>query len=324
MNFLLFIESFLPVIQIYRRLLQQSTRVKIFQYIRKPWDKDEVKVIIDNAIKLYDLKEHNIELLESLKIKNEQLTEINHTLEQKVEERTKELQDHKDHLEEKVKQRTHELEVAKEKAEESDRLKSAFLANVSHEIRTPMNAIIGFSELLITEQLTEEDKEEFKEQIILNSNSLLRLIDDIIDISKIEANQISLEIGNHDLNSILSELLTIYTEQKSGLGKEHIELKLDIPAGKKLVISTDKIRLHQILSNLIGNAFKFTNEGQIRFGYNLISNDKNEPTLRFFIEDTGIGIEKEAQEYIFERFRKADLDNQQIFPWYWSGFIHLS
>jgi two-component system sensor histidine kinase/response regulator len=225
---------------------------KIFQFIRKPWDKDEVKVIIDNAIQLYDVKEHNTELLASLQSKNIELEEINQTLEEKVTERTKQLEEHKQNLEEKVKERTKQLEMAKDKAEESDRLKSAFLANVSHEIRTPMNAIIGFSELLTTEELTEEDKQEFKDQIILNSNSLLRLIDDIIDISKIEANQITIEYGNHDLNLILSELYTIYNEQKANLGREQIELIIDTPKQQNLIINTDKIRLHQVLSNLIG------------------------------------------------------------------------
>jgi signal transduction histidine kinase len=286
---------------------------KIFQFIRKPWDKDEVKVIIDNAIQLYDVKEHNTELLASLQSKNIELEEINQTLEEKVTERTKQLEEHKQNLEEKVKERTKQLEMAKDKAEESDRLKSAFLANVSHEIRTPMNAIIGFSELLTTEELTEEDKQEFKDQIILNSNSLLRLIDDIIDISKIEANQITIEYGNHDLNLILSELYTIYNEQKANLGREQIELIIDTPKQQNLIINTDKIRLHQVLSNLIGNAFKFTEKGKITFGYKLTSSNNNQPVLRFHVADTGIGIPEEAHSYIFERFRKADANKEKIF-----------
>jgi signal transduction histidine kinase len=285
---------------------------KIFQFIRKPWDKDEVKVIIDNAIKLFDLTQHNTDLLQALQNKNKELEDINHTLEIKVAERTKALEDHKKNLELTIQKRTAQLEAAKEKAEESDRLKSAFLANVSHEIRTPMNAIVGFSELLVTEELSNNEKVEFKDQIILNSNSLLRLIDDIIDISRIEADQISIVYENHNLNQILTELQTIYNEQKVSIGKEDIELIIDIPKDQTLTILTDKIRLHQILSNLIGNAFKFTDKGYIKFGYEMVL-EKNSPELRFYVEDTGMGIPEEAQNYIFERFRKVDVNIQKIF-----------
>jgi signal transduction histidine kinase len=279
---------------------------KIFQFIRKPWDKDEVKVIIDNALKHYDLTESNSHLLDSLKINNAEL-------EKKVLERTKELQNHKDNLEFLIKQRTSELEAAKEKAEESDRLKSAFLANVSHEIRTPMNAIVGFSELLISEEHSKEEQEEFKNQVVTNSAALLRLIDDIIDISKIEANQISIDYDDYNLNQILLELQAIYTEQKSSLDKSHIKILVDIPENQNLNIHTDKIRLFQIISNLLGNSLKFTDEGYIKFGYKLVAGENQKPFLQFYVEDTGIGISKAAQTYIFERFRKANSNNDKIY-----------
>lgn len=286
---------------------------KIFQYIRKPWDKDEVKVIIDNAIQLFDLKAQNNELLESLKQNNAQLEEVNQSLEQKVAERTRELEKHKENLEETIKKRTIELEKAKVKAEESDRLKSAFLANVSHEIRTPMNAIIGFSEILTNMEVPEEDRAELRQQIVLNSESLLRLIDDIIDISKIEANQISIAFDNHNLNTILKELHVIFEGQKHSLEKGHINLVLDIPEDTYPIINTDKIRLHQVLSNLINNALKFTDSGTIRFGYRMLKEDDKCGCVQFFVEDSGIGIPENAHHLIFERFRKAKTSEDKIY-----------
>ncbi|QQS50466.1 MAG: response regulator [Bacteroidota bacterium] len=284
---------------------------RIFQFIRKPWEKDEVKVILDNAIRLYDLKQENCKLLDDLKSKNKELSQLNENLEIIVKERTSELQMHKENLESLVKERTRELEIAKIKAEESDALKSAFLSNVSHEIRTPMNAIIGFSELLVSDNsLSDEEREEFKNQIVLNSNSLLRLIDDIIDISRIEANQVSIEYESHSLNQILGEIHTIFHEQKAGMDKSHLKLYADILPQYSPVILTDKIRLHQILSNLIGNALKFTEQGHVCYGYRLEQTGTTKPLIHFFVKDTGIGIDKEAQEYIFDRFRKAELKNK--------------
>ncbi len=316
--------------EIYRIILTGYTEVadiinainkgKVFQFIRKPWDKDEVKVIIDNAIKLYDLNSKNKQLIVSLEASNTQLEEINSNLEDKVRERTKkieqqnvELEKHRNNLEELVKQRTRELERAKEKAEESDRLKTSFLANVSHEIRTPMNAIMGFSELLIAEDHEPTEKKEFKEQIILNSKSLLRLIDDIIDIAKIEANQVSLDYKGYNLHKILDELQTVYSKLKDEQNKKDVELELEINNGEDIFIMTDKIRLQQILSNLIGNALKFTEKGGISFGYKLINDDQQQPFLRFYVTDTGIGIPNEAHTYIFDRFRKADLNDDKLF-----------
>ncbi len=284
---------------------------RIYQFIRKPWEKEEVKVILDNAIRLFDLKQENCNLLDDLKNKNKELSVLNENLEVMVQECTSELEMHKGNLESLVKKRTQELEMAKEKAEESDNLKSAFLSNVSHEIRTPMNAIIGFSELLVSDNsLADEEREEFKNQIVLNSNTLLRLIDDIIDISRIEANQVSIEYESHSLNQILGELHTIFSEQKMSMGKSHLKFYTDILPQNNPIILTDKLRLHQILSNLIGNALKFTDQGHISYGYRLNQTQANNQSIHFFVKDTGIGIHKEAQEYIFERFRKAEVKNK--------------
>jgi signal transduction histidine kinase len=302
-------------------IIQAINKGKIFQFIRKPWNKEEVKIVLDNAIKIYDLQVKNLQLIKSLKFANAELADINKNLEKKVEERTAEIEEknielekHQYHLEELVKKRTLELEMAKEKAEESDKLKSAFLANVTHEIRTPMNAIMGFSELMVSDDsYTKEELKEFKDLIVMNSESLLCLIDDILDISSIEASQMAMNFGDNNLHKELEELAIFYNEQKKILNKHDLEIKFDRPAGDDLYISTDKIRLNQILSNLIGNAFKFTESGQLIFGYKLIKDTISHPVLQFFVKDTGIGIPIEAQKYIFDRFRKADVDSNKIF-----------
>jgi PAS domain S-box-containing protein len=195
------------------------------------------------------------------------------------------------------------LKQAKSEAEESDRLKTAFLANMSHEIRTPMNSIIGFSNLLNEPDLKQNKKEEYLQHIFQSSNSLLNLIDDIIDISKIEAGQININPVECNVNKIARDLF--YSFKETNL-KEGLEFRLKLPADSDLyTLKTDPFRLRQILSNLIGNALKFTEQGFIEFGYILKKADIKQ-TIEFYIKDTGIGIPKDKQNIIFERFRQVD------------------
>jgi two-component system, sensor histidine kinase and response regulator len=191
------------------------------------------------------------------------------------------------------------LRESKERAEESDRLKTAFLANMSHEIRTPMNGIIGFSNLMRNSELTEEERGDFLNHIISCGNTLLNLIDDIIDISKIEAGQIKIRIAESNINAILEELFDSFKASRLKEGKEHIKLvrKVGLTSAESVTL-TDPFRLRQIVSNLIGNAFKFTLEGFIEFGYTLEATDN----LLFYVKDTGVGIPKDKQQLIFERF----------------------
>lgn len=277
---------------------------KIYQYIRKPWDKEELKMVLDNAVKAYNLKVENRKLIKDLQ-------EINANLEKKVGEKTKEVQikneeleKHKQHLEELVEERTLDLEVARLKAEESDRLKSAFLANMSHEIRTPMNAIIGFAMLLDKEDFSHEEKNEFVQNIVQNSESLLRLIEDILDMSKIEAGQIKLVNEVCYLNSFLNNLYLRLNQKKSLIDKLDVELILDIPQNNDMVILVDETRLNQVMTNLLENAFKFTDSGHIKFGYRIQENMGN-AIVHFYVEDTGIGIPEAELENIFKRFRKG-------------------
>lgn len=234
---------------------------------------------------------------------------INHQLLEEITQRKsaeEELQTHQQHLEALVEDRTKELKVAKDKAEESDMLKTAFLANMSHEIRTPMNAIIGFSNLLLDPLSTEQDKREFINLINSNSEILMNLISDIIDISIIESGQIQLNSTKVYVYDALQELQSYFEQEKEKLNKNHISIKLDVDGHlRSHYIITDSSRFKQIMSNLISNALKFTNQGSISIGYNLI----NPKTIQFFVKDTGIGIHPENREAVFERFSKFSTES---------------
>ena len=195
------------------------------------------------------------------------------------------------------------LLIAKEKAEESNKLKSAFLANISHEIRTPMNGIIGFSKLLKDNPAI--DKETLDKYLsIINKSGylLLNLINDIIDLSKIEANYLKINYRACRVNNIMDELLSFYNEEKKTVEKSHIKIILEKGVeDNDFTIYSDPNRINQVLYNLLSNALKFTYEGKIVFGYKII--DKN---LQFNVQDTGIGLSTTECKIIFERFRQVD------------------
>ncbi len=225
----------------------------------------------------------------------------------KVEE---ELRQAHNNLEKRVDERTAELVIAKNRAEESDRLKTAFLANMSHEIRTPLNAIMGFSGLL-TPDLKEEILNNYINIINNSGAQLLGIINDIIDIAKIEVGQIKIENSECNLNSILKELITSKKQKFLEEKIENKEIKLSLDNDdENFTILTDSIRFKQIIINLVNNAIKFTEKGEIKFGYYMPGNTNNkkvhENELLFFVKDTGIGINKDQQEIIFERFRQLE------------------
>ena len=192
-----------------------------------------------------------------------------------------------------------ELEVALEKAKESDQMKSAFLANMSHEIRTPLNAIVGFSNLMNTDiELSKEERENFTELINTNSDLLLNLINDILDLSRIESGRMSFSFQQYSLNELIS---TIY-QTFQVLMPENVELRMQIPE-KSISIPTDKFRLTQVITNFLSNAIKFTQKGYILIGYEYREEGRH---VHIFVEDTGIGIPKEKQDAVFNRFTKLD------------------
>jgi PAS domain S-box-containing protein len=207
----------------------------------------------------------------------------------------------------------HEIDLrkAKEKAEESDKLKSSFLANMSHEIRTPMNAIIGFSDLLVDPDIEYDEREELVTHINNNCNTLLVLIDDIIDLAKIEANELSIFRKDTNIKTILSELFDTFKETRKSLSKEQVDIKIDEQLlEKNFFIKTDPFRFKQIMTNLINNAFKYTENGYIKFGYEIIDKDN---TVKFYVKDTGIGIPKEKFKDIFKRFNKIESDKSKLY-----------
>ena len=199
--------------------------------------------------------------------------------------------------------------MSKEKAEESDRLKSAFLANMSHEIRTPLNSILGFSDMLTEDsELSQEAKEEYSSIINRNADNLLQIIDDILDISKLDTGQVKITKKPIDLLQTLNELYTQFQRKISETGKENIVLKLKIP-DFPVSINTDRVRFNQIVSNLLSNSGKFTHSGEIEFGVMEITGQQ----ITFFVSDTGIGIEKAVQSAIFERFRQASDSTTKLY-----------
>ncbi|PLW99434.1 MAG: hypothetical protein C0594_17060, partial [Marinilabiliales bacterium] len=206
------------------------------------------------------------------------------------------------------KQTEEDLKKAKEKAEESDTLKSAFLANMSHEIRTPLNAILGFSSLLVEPDLTKEERQEFAGLVQTSGKSLLMLVNDIIDIAKIEAGQITIQTEACNLNELFEKLLPTFNEEKNRLEKFQIKLIKKTKDLVPVIMKTDPGRIQQIMTNLVGNAMKFTEKGSIEFGF-----DRHGKEVEFFVKDTGIGMNKEDVEMIFERFVKLDSDTTKLY-----------
>ncbi|TSA38503.1 MAG: PAS domain S-box protein [Porphyromonadaceae bacterium] len=192
---------------------------------------------------------------------------------------------------------------AKRKAEESDLLKSAFLANMSHEIRTPLNAIVGFSQIILDDDITRQEQERFYGYINQNSNQLISLVNDIIDLSKLESNQLVIKESAANLNQIVEEMKLMAENETKTREKGHILIFLDkkVPDEDELIM-VDHYRLKQILTNLLINAIKFTPKGYIQFGYRLKENN----TILFFVRDTGIGIPKNKQGEVFQYFHQLE------------------
>jgi PAS domain S-box-containing protein len=191
---------------------------------------------------------------------------------------------------------------AKEKAQESDRLKTAFLQNMSHEIRTPMNAIMGFSELLYKNVDDKVKLKKFTNIISQRCNDLLDIINDILDIAKIESGQVTLNYEQCNLNELFTELYTFFNEYQNRIEKKHIDLQFKMDRELNDSITIDKVKLKQIFINLINNAFKFTEKGKIEYGCKL---DKYK-NLVFYVSDTGIGIPANMHKAIFERFTQLN------------------
>jgi PAS domain S-box-containing protein len=229
----------------------------------------------------------------------EQLKELNKKLQEQNEQIAAQNEEYET-LNEELSLKNKELEVAREKAEESDRLKSAFLANMSHEIRTPMNGIMGFADLLKSPRLDDSKKDHYVNMIRNSGKRMLEIINNLLDIAKIESGQIEVENSITSVNDLLDELLAFFSPEAES---KNLQLKKTnaLPHSDALVV-TDNTKLTQVLSNLIKNAIKYTKEGHVKFGYT-----KENGMLQFYVSDTGIGISPDLQDKMFERFRQEEL-----------------
>lgn len=257
-------------------IIQAINQGKVYHFITKPWNNNELKNIINRAIEIYNLKYERVSLIENLQKMNQ------------------------------------ELMAAKEKAEESDKLKTSFLANMSHEVRTPLNAIIGFTNLLVNENSDQELKKQFLKIIENSSNDLINIIEDILDSSRIDSGSIKLNESEIDIHKMMCDLL-ISSENFNQQQEKNVTINYKYPRiTDKVSIISDNVRLKQIVNNLISNAIKFTENGTVDFGYT-IEEDNGKRIIKFFVTDTGIGISNDKFEYIFERFRKIEGDAEKLY-----------
>lgn len=201
-----------------------------------------------------------------------------------------------------------EIIKAKDKAVEADRLKSLFLANMSHEIRTPMNAIIGFTNMLREDDITPEERNMFIDVIQSNGNALTSLIDSIVDFSKLETEQMSVSLGEFNFDTLFDSACDYTQNMLVSAEKSHIKLLRTKGSDNGIRIISDRHRLNQVLNHLISNAVKFTDNGEIEIGYNVLDSQ-----LAIFIRDTGIGIPKNKYNTIFDRFTKVNSDKNRLF-----------
>jgi signal transduction histidine kinase/CheY-like chemotaxis protein len=249
----------------------------ILTFLLSRWVSTPLKLVADM------IATENIEKLEELKSKSLEFKRIGRLINAFINQKKK-------------------LKVAKQRAEESDNLKSAFLANMSHEIRTPLFGVLGFTELLKDKNLSEEVKANYIEVILNSGNHLLSLINDIIDLSKIESGVFTLHTEAVNVDEMLTDLYEFFIDNKY-IRERNLELKLANELREEsVIIETDRKRLKQVLTNLIGNAIKFTLQGEVEFGYKQIG----EKEILFFVRDTGIGIAEDQHKKVFDRFIQVD------------------
>ncbi|MBS2099978.1 hybrid sensor histidine kinase/response regulator [Carboxylicivirga linearis] len=204
-------------------------------------------------------------------------------------------------LEEENERQKEALKIAKEKAEKSDQLKTEFIYNLTHEIRTPMNGIIGFASLLENDDIDKSDRKHYLKIIQNSTSQLLRIIDDILEISQLVTKQVNVQKSEFNLNDLLKELHSLFNLK---IKDSKLQLFLNCDSfNTDEVITTDRARLYTILSNLLDNAIKFTNEGHIE-----LSCIKENDTIKIFVRDTGIGIPENSIQTIFQRFSQAEKD----------------
>jgi signal transduction histidine kinase len=269
-------------------------------------EKQSVQIKNKNLI----LEQKNSEIIkqnEQIKIQNEKLQKVNLLLANKkriIEEQHNSLLFHKNNLENLIESRTSELKNATDKATEADRLKTAFLKNVSHEIRTPMNAIAGFASLLFDIDMKDKRYDYYIDIISKNTDDLLNLIDNIIELSRIQTGSLKIKKLVFNPKKMFKAIHELFVEKMRDERKSFVSLRLSIPENDEIYIKTDYNRFWQIIFHLLDNAIKYTDKGFVEFGYKFAEHDTK--SLNVFIRDTGKGIKQEKLKTVFDRFRKTE------------------
>lgn len=264
-----------------------------------------------------ELKYQNQEIrkkLEEISIQNSKILEFHELLETKNQIITKqntELIRHKENLEQLIEERTWELKEATRQAEEADQLKTAFLKDFSHELRTPMNAIAGFSSLLLDIDVEDKSYDYYAGIIVENTDNLLELVDNIVDLSKLQTGKLYLKKIRFDLSKMFLALKERFNEKLRKEKKSFIELIYSIPTNSANKVLLDYNRFWKIVFQLIDNSIKYTEVGYIKFGYKQIEGTNS---IEIFVEDTGVGIKKEKLENAFESFRKVEKSKLKFYP----------
>ncbi len=267
----------------------------LYRYISKPWDEEDLGLTVREAIRSYFQDKQLTEQNEALRRVNQDLERLNASLEQRVAERTAELMEANQHLQQ-----------AKEAAEAANLAKSTFLANMSHELRTPLNAILGFTQVMSGDSSINSENRQYLDIIQRSGQHLLKLINDVLDMSRIEAGRLKLEEKSFDLYRLLNDL-----ELMLCLKAEENQLRLIFERSQQVpqYINGDENKLRQVLLNLLGNALKFTQEGSIilrvKVGEKQAVTPQDTINLLFEVEDTGPGINAEEMELLFEAFMQA-------------------
>ncbi|MDD4645581.1 MAG: response regulator [Bacteroidales bacterium] len=280
-----------PVILISAVYTEDQYKIKGMQtgavdFIPKPVNPDIVRAKVQVFIDLEENRTKLRSLIDELNLKNRLLTE--------------EIQ--------KSAQITKELEIARANAEKASDYKSQLLVNMSHEIRTPVNSILGFADLIVNPLVPKKDKEKYLRYVSNSSKNLLFLIDEILDHSKLETGELKISVSPLDICGLCAELFDYFEKIKRQERKENITLHLSVdPTAGNFILNTDSQRLRQILNNLLNNAFKYTESGQIFFGF-----QKKDTWIEFFVKDTGVGVAPENTTEIFSRFKRAENPNVLI------------
>lgn len=302
-------------------------KIKYFNTQRKQLEDIVQKRTAELLKRNGEIENQNIEIVQQNDEIKKQHDEIVHQHD-KIQQQKKELEKHRLNLEDMVQKRTLDLQNAKQKAEESDKLKTSFLANMSHEVRTPLNAIIGFSSMHDNIDLGDQQREEFIKLIYTNSENLLNLFEDIIDISKLESGAFEINYSNFSIEHFFTDLYTSANDLRNNDRKINIDFIWNKKAENTgIEMYSDKQRLMQIMLNLINNAFKYTEKGSVEIGFEISENYRNElqvpqkiknavfqnKFITFYVKDTGIGISPNNHNIIFEHFRKIEGDIKKLY-----------